>query len=59
MSASSQPVTFVWPGDLHLTEAGLSNHRVAQGMVKEVNDPTGRYTAIPGVDPTVKGTAFC
>ena len=31
------PVTFVVPGDLHLTEAGLDNHRVASWMVDEVN----------------------
>ena len=35
---SSESVTFVVPGDLHLTEAGLDNHRVALWMVEEVND---------------------
>ena len=31
-------MTFVVPGDLHLTEAGLDNHRVALRVVDEVND---------------------
>ena len=32
-----EPVIVVVPGDLHLTEAGLENHQVAQWMVEEVN----------------------
>jgi Icc protein len=31
-------VTFVVPGDLHLTEAGLDNHRAAIRVIDEVND---------------------
>ncbi|WP_422924119.1 metallophosphoesterase family protein [Singulisphaera sp. PoT] len=31
-------VTFVVPGDLHLTEPGLENHRAALRMVGEVNE---------------------
>ena len=38
MSPQDSPVTFVVPGDLHLTEPGLENHRVALWMVGEVND---------------------
>jgi hypothetical protein len=38
MSPLGDPVTFVVPGDLHLTEAGLPNHRAALAMVNEVND---------------------
>lgn len=32
------PVVFVVPGDLHLTDEGLENHRVAHWMVEEVNE---------------------
>lgn len=38
MTAQDSPITFVVPGDLHLTEPGLENHRVALWMVGEVND---------------------
>jgi 3',5'-cyclic-AMP phosphodiesterase len=38
MSPQDPPVVFVVPGDLHLTEPGLDNHRVALWMVGEVND---------------------
>jgi len=38
MSTAPDPVTFVVPGDLHLTEGGLVNHRVALRMAEEVND---------------------
>jgi predicted phosphodiesterase len=38
MSVEPDAVTFVVPGDLHLTEPGLENHRVAQWMIQEVND---------------------
>lgn len=38
MIPEDSAVTFVVPGDLHLTEAGLENHRVARWMVEEVND---------------------
>ena len=38
MSIIDDPVTFVVPGDLHLTEPGLDNHRVALRMVDEVNE---------------------
>jgi 3',5'-cyclic-AMP phosphodiesterase len=34
----ADPVIVVIPGDLHLTDAGLDNHRVAEWMVEEVND---------------------
>jgi Icc protein len=34
---SDAPVTFVVPGDLHLTESGLENHRVARKIIDEVN----------------------
>lgn len=33
----SAPVTFVWPGDLHLDHAGRDNHRVALWMADEVS----------------------
>lgn len=35
---SRAPVTFVWPGDLHIETADGENYRVAQWMVREVND---------------------
>lgn len=35
---SSEPITFVIPGDLHLTEHGRENHGVAEWMVREVNE---------------------
>ncbi len=38
MSTIEDPVTFVVPGDLHLTVAGLDNHLVAVRMVEEVNE---------------------
>jgi hypothetical protein len=38
MRPQDSPVTFVVPGDLHLTEPGLENHRVALRMVGEVNE---------------------
>jgi Icc protein len=38
VSSANEPVVCVLPGDLHLTEAGLDNHRTAQWMVNEVND---------------------
>jgi 3',5'-cyclic-AMP phosphodiesterase len=34
----SQPVTFVWPGDLHLETADRENYRVALWMADEVNE---------------------
>jgi hypothetical protein len=34
---SDDPVVVVVPGDLHLTEPGLENHRVAQWVVAEVD----------------------
>lgn len=34
----SEPLIFVVPGDLHLTESGKENHRTALWMVDEVND---------------------
>ncbi len=37
MSNQDRPVVFVVPGDLHLTERGLENHRVGEWMVEEVN----------------------
>lgn len=37
MDRPDAPVTVVIPGDLHLTEAGLDNHRVALRVVDEVN----------------------
>jgi predicted phosphodiesterase len=38
MSATDRPVTVVIPGDLHLTEPGLPNHRAALWAVDEAND---------------------
>ena len=38
MPPIDEPVTFVVPGDLHLTEAGLENHLAAFMVVDEVND---------------------
>ena len=38
MSADDRPVVVVIPGDLHLTEAGLPNHRAALWAVVEAND---------------------
>jgi 3',5'-cyclic AMP phosphodiesterase CpdA len=37
MSRDPSPVVFVVPGDLHLTEPGLDNHRAACSMIDEVN----------------------
>jgi 3',5'-cyclic-AMP phosphodiesterase len=37
MNQPDTPVTFVVPGDLHLTDPGLENVRVAHWMVDEVN----------------------
>ena len=34
---SDDPVVVVIPGDLHLTEPGLENHRVAHQVVDEIN----------------------
>ena len=34
----AEPIIVVIPGDLHLTDPGLENHRVAHWMVEEVND---------------------
>jgi hypothetical protein len=31
------PVTFVWTGDLHLTQPGLSNHRDALAAIEQIN----------------------
>ena len=38
MTTIDDPVTFVVPGDLHLTEAGLDNHLAALRVVEEVNE---------------------
>lgn len=35
---SSKPVTFVWPGDLHLETPDRPNNQVAQWMADEVNE---------------------
>jgi hypothetical protein len=35
---SDSPVTFVVPGDLHLTKAGRENHRVALWAIEEISD---------------------
>jgi len=35
---STQPVTFVWPGDLHLESADRPNYQTALWMADEVND---------------------
>jgi Icc protein len=35
---STQPVVFVWPGDLHLETAERPNNQVAQWMASEVNE---------------------
>jgi 3',5'-cyclic-AMP phosphodiesterase len=37
MSLSDGPVVFMVPGDLHLTEAGLDNHRAALWVVGQAN----------------------
>ncbi len=37
MAFINDPVTFVVPGDLHLTEFGLPNHRAALQVVEELN----------------------
>src|SRR5579863_10024926 len=37
MNETCGPITFVVPGDLHLTEAGLHSHRTALWMVDELN----------------------
>jgi 3',5'-cyclic-AMP phosphodiesterase len=37
MQSHDAPVTFVVPGDLHLTEPDRENHRVAQWTVEEIN----------------------
>jgi 3',5'-cyclic-AMP phosphodiesterase len=38
MMTTDDSITFVVPGDLHLTEPGLDNDKVASWMVDEVND---------------------
>jgi 3',5'-cyclic-AMP phosphodiesterase len=38
MSLPDEPVIFVVPGDLHLTEAGLDNHLAAIRLIDEVNN---------------------
>jgi 3',5'-cyclic-AMP phosphodiesterase len=38
MSAANSPVVFMMPGDLHLTEPGLPNHKTAQWAVNEANE---------------------
>jgi 3',5'-cyclic-AMP phosphodiesterase len=38
MNSRNQPVTVVVPGDLHLTEPGLHNHRTALWVADEVNE---------------------
>lgn len=38
MTQASKPVVFVIPGDLHLTEPELDNHRVARWVVDQVNE---------------------
>jgi 3',5'-cyclic-AMP phosphodiesterase len=38
MMTTDDSITFVVPGDLHLTESGLDNDKVASWMVDEVND---------------------
>ena len=37
MPLPERAVTFVWFGDLHLTDAGLPNHLAAQALIEEVN----------------------
>jgi diadenosine tetraphosphatase ApaH/serine/threonine PP2A family protein phosphatase len=37
MTISEDPVVFIMPGDLHLTEAGLDNHRAALWAVEQAN----------------------
>jgi Icc protein len=37
MSVIEQPVVFVVPGDLHLTESGRDNHRAALAVIDEIN----------------------
>jgi calcineurin-like phosphoesterase family protein len=37
MHSADEPVVFVFPGDLHLTEPGLANHRAALWVMDEVN----------------------
>lgn len=34
----TRPITVVIPGDLHLTEAGLANHQVAEWVVEQANE---------------------
>ncbi len=38
MTKTHDPIVFAVPGDLHLTEPGLENYRVAQWMVEELNN---------------------
>jgi 3',5'-cyclic AMP phosphodiesterase CpdA len=35
--SSDGAVVFVWPGDLHLTEAGLPNHQAGLASVEQIN----------------------
>src|ERR1051326_2850658 len=35
---STRPVTFVWPGDLHLESAERPNYKTALWMADEMND---------------------
>jgi predicted phosphodiesterase len=37
MGTATDPIIFVWPGDLHFTQPDLDNHKAAHWMVNEVN----------------------
>jgi predicted phosphodiesterase len=37
MNPPDAPITFVWPGDIHLEEPGRANHRDALHVVEEIN----------------------
>ena len=41
MLTNPQPVVVALPGDLHLTEAGRDNHRVAEAVVGQINEIIG------------------
>lgn len=38
MRPTVQSIVFVWPGDLHLTQPDLENHRIAHWVIDQVND---------------------
>ena len=58
MRPHDSPVTFVVPGDLHLTEHGREDHRVApfyRGLMHSTGEQPGSSESAQGLDRTKKG----